>query len=901
MPRKLEFMVVNSSSHEENYSPEELKVHAPTARGWRSSRLCSYPQSLTLQLEDRSRVRKLQLLAHQYMIPSKVEFHIGDSLPNSSPLRRLGYVSLCDNQQTVFKARELKSVHVDAIGTHLRITLHQNHENLHNRFNQVALVAINVLGDSVDGNSFSTMPSREQLIEHYLGSGQQEAALDATYMGKCESISPLDDLAFDMYQDPEVAQLIRLLDQRKQQMVHQEKYEQARHLKQALADLQKVGERLARLEVEKRCALEKEQYEQAEQKRQQMEQYRRTVYHQLEAHQLLEPALISAAVSECSPCSLPSPVLSPVHTRLTVSTGTDQKSRRSKPQPDQSPEGPTESSPSSRPSFLHRPLSGLERRDRPAQRTSSPPEDLALLTSTTGPAGVSGEPEPLSEKAQREAGHAIQVFGETIVSAAYSKNWSYREDALESVQQRLKEASSCGSKEELRVMVRATVLLLKRSLQDKVSTVFQASLKLLFLLLSEVIPGAGLGRAEFSLCLEQTWPHLLPRIGDACNRLRLAAIAFVQEMSVLKDVRALQWIPCELVKPIRSTLPTRLVQSQAELLENLLAALGTNGSGFTLENIMTFCTGALAHSCSAVRGAAVRIILSMYQQHRAALLKYLPPNDHTARKNFIYKKIFDGFAKIDGTLVDETAGPQEQVQSLQEQLAALKENTDRDKSTKAQRQPAKEENLARRTTRASVLRPAKETTQVVATPESVGNYLDNLCIFCEHKDEAFTEDGLDRHYWKHCPMLRLCDHCKQVVEICSVTEHLLAECESQGSFSQCPQCTEAVPSEELGPHMEGPTCNPPSPGKASNHCPMCHANFKPGDESWKAHLMGPQGCTHNPRRAALDQRTQPLQGRAVDGSRMKQGWTVGPRGRPLGRGSRIPALAPTHRNAASKR
>ena len=56
----------------------------------------------------------------------------------------------------------------------------------------------------------------------------------------CESISPLDDLAFDMYQDPEVAHIIRLLDQRKQDAARQERLELARTLKQAIADLQKV-------------------------------------------------------------------------------------------------------------------------------------------------------------------------------------------------------------------------------------------------------------------------------------------------------------------------------------------------------------------------------------------------------------------------------------------------------------------------------------------------------------------------------------------------------------------------------------------------------------------------------------------------------------------------------------
>ena len=57
---------------------------------------------------------------------------------------------------------------------------------------------------------------------------------------KYESFSPFDDLAFEMYQDPEVAHLIRLMDQQKQDMVQQEKFEQAKYLRQAIADLQKV-------------------------------------------------------------------------------------------------------------------------------------------------------------------------------------------------------------------------------------------------------------------------------------------------------------------------------------------------------------------------------------------------------------------------------------------------------------------------------------------------------------------------------------------------------------------------------------------------------------------------------------------------------------------------------------
>jgi centrosomal protein CEP104 len=59
--------------------------------------------------------------------------------------------------------------------------------------------------------------------------------------------------------------------------------------------------------------------------------------------------------------------------------------------------------------------------------------------------------------------------------------------------------------------------------------------------------------------------------------------------------------------------------------------------------------------------------------------------------------------------------------------------------------------------------------------------------------ESFTEEGLDLHYWKHCPMLKRCTNCKQVVEIATYTDHLLNECEAKNNYSKCNRCTEAIP------------------------------------------------------------------------------------------------------------
>lgn len=56
------------------------------------------------------------------------------------------YVELSSNERTEFKARELKSVHVDAEGLYLKLVLHKNHVNRLNLYNQVGIIALNVIG-----------------------------------------------------------------------------------------------------------------------------------------------------------------------------------------------------------------------------------------------------------------------------------------------------------------------------------------------------------------------------------------------------------------------------------------------------------------------------------------------------------------------------------------------------------------------------------------------------------------------------------------------------------------------------------------------------------------------------------------------------------------------------------
>ncbi|XP_026966201.1 centrosomal protein of 104 kDa isoform X1 [Sagmatias obliquidens] len=875
MPHKIGFVVVSSSGHEDGFSARELMIHAPTVSGWRSPRFCQFPQEIVLQMVERCRIRKLQLLAHQYMISSKIEFYVSESLPEyfapyqAERFRRLGYVSLCDNEKTGCKARELKSVYVDAVGQFLKLIFHQNHINKYNVYNQVALVAINIIGDPADFSDESNITSREKLIDHYLGHNTEDPALEGTCSGKSDYISPLDDLAFDMYQDPEVAQIIRRLDERKREAAQRERYDDAKTLKQAIADLQKVGERLGRYEVEKRRAVEKEDYDLAKEKKQQMAHYRSQVYGRLQLHGLVDAELIRR------PLDLPLQPLvrsnSPRHQQPALSLpqpeerGTEnqfadlflQEKPSSHPL-DISPQhcvvdrSPPAAGP---PPKAHLKSLPYDERPLPATRkqpgaVATEPETRDTDSSEPPRAGTVGEPEPLTEKALREASSAVDVLGEALVAGAYSKTWSHREDALLALYKQLMDAPAATPKEDLKSTLRAAVFLIRRAVRDIVTPVFQASLKLLKMLITQYIPKHKLGKLETTHCVERTIPVLLTRTGDSSARLRVIASNFIQEMALFKEVKSLQLIPSYLVQPLKANSSAHLAMSQMALLARLLRDLGTEGMGFTVDSVMQFAVRALEHREHKVRDSAVGMILDLYAQHRALVLECLPPEESATRRSVLYKTLFEGFATIDGRPTDaeiraqKRAATEEAEKRKKEEIKALQGQSATLKEMQAEVQE-KESEAAKAENQDTQGRKAAPPN----APEIPDNhYLDNLCIFCGERSDSFTEEGLDLHYWKHCLMLTRCDYCKQVVEISSLTEHLLTECDKKDSFGECYRCSEAILKEELPRHIKTRDCNPAKAEKLANRCPLCHENFTPGEEAWKAHLMGPTGCTVNLRR-----------------------------------------------------
>eukprot|EP00923_Selenidium_pygospionis_P036638 GHVN01064246.1.p1 GENE.GHVN01064246.1~~GHVN01064246.1.p1 ORF type:complete len:979 (-),score=249.87 GHVN01064246.1:175-3111(-) len=151
---KLAFSIAYSSGDDPDFPSHELT--SQSSRGWQSARYCEYPQELVLEMHSPSHLTHIKLLSHQSNIASKIElysangpagaYHASGQHSGQLRFKRLGCISLDDNEKSQHQSREVKSVFLDAEGRYLKLVLFKNHPNIHNPLNQVGIVGLRVWG-----------------------------------------------------------------------------------------------------------------------------------------------------------------------------------------------------------------------------------------------------------------------------------------------------------------------------------------------------------------------------------------------------------------------------------------------------------------------------------------------------------------------------------------------------------------------------------------------------------------------------------------------------------------------------------------------------------------------------------------------------------------------------------
>eukprot|EP00116_Pleurobrachia_bachei_P001777 sb/3462039/ len=845
MSQKIKFNVVYATGSDDDFSSSALESHGPSVKGWRSERFCIYPQEIVVQLPSAIRLRKLQILSHQYLVTRKVELFIGSCRPGTSPsfqtatFNRLGYISFEPNEKTSFKARELKSVHLDCEGVFIKLVCHKNHVNNLNIFNQVGIVAVNVLGDF--------LPSDGPQSYRDITGGRAVVSDNAGVLGninKSNTAGLVDDITFGMYQDPEVAKVIQQLERKKHLAIEEEKYSFAKRLKQAISDLYQVGEKLGRLDREKKAAVAEENYDVAQAKKIQADEIRVVVFEELNIRNLLQEDRLDDVPNVL--------VRSPPH--QLPSMGHQEPPppvQQAVPPAQQAPPPPQPSPP------IRAPPSPVESQPRvPTRGSDRPIPTLAKQNDNSGSGGGGGEeesvpagdqngPDEQSMKAAHDLTQAVEMFTHPTVACLFCKQFALRERGLTEIGSVLDTLDTSSPTYSARGLVQV----FKQAFTDPVFNNLSQTVEMLKSLLGG--KNVTLPRGHMTDVVNHTFPVLLKRVGEN-PRVREAVEGLFLDLS---DIPALSPSLASLSVSVCKEKNPKVLTGRLMLLEKMVEKIGATEDGsYSEDTVMKFVAPTLSNTSRDVRDTAIRITIAMYREVGDPVRRYLPKDEPQLRKKqLIWKKIFESFDEIDGKPVNKPSEPSaedkkaQQVAALKAELASLRElaanaNVEIDEELK----PGNEHMKMKKGKKKKGPPPPAAAAppppiQEAADDDPTDEQLLQTCMFCSEQNDEFTPETLDVHFWRACPMLSRCGHCSQVVEIAGITTHLLTECSAQGKFEQCKKCQLARP--KKGSH----TCSA-APKRGESLCPLCTESVRDGEDGWREHLMGPKGCRKNPRK-----------------------------------------------------
>ncbi|XP_055901824.1 centrosomal protein of 104 kDa isoform X2 [Eupeodes corollae] len=705
MAKKIPFNVVFASDEDPSFPASELNSHGPTVHGWRSSPgNNTSPHDIVLRFHRPAKICRIQILAHQYLIPEKAELWLHyspkgiPSTPSSQCFDFLGFISLSDNSGTNFKSRELQSVTVNPRkGTHLKLRLSTPHRNDFNTEGQIALIAVNVLGEDLECNSNGAGG----------GGGEESSATAAagevqlTENGEPALASMCDDLLFSMYVEESIAEIIREMEEKKSKAVNDERFEYARKLKLCMTSLKVAGERLGRYSLAKRQAVQQEDFTTAKLRKEQIEMYRRAVLKQLLVDQLLErnglvaDNDLASEVYASKPTLPTAPSLQEVATALaeahftatmspksaqedksstdggssgggvgahstasdthsTHSTGSHRKSHDDIPN---SPKLNIGRSPS-RGSPMSSHQGSLRRRNKSAPRNSYEDyEERAIPTlrqECQGTALLEADPNRgrsrLNDRERRQAALPILVFGNELVEQFYSRQFQDREDGLMRLRNFLKGQETEGEcVAGANKVARSAALLLHRAVRDAVYSVFSQATETVRVLFLEFVP-SRVSQSEVARCVDRLLPELLAKSGDPSPRIHTLAQHTILSIAACPEVSEQHLVAPALSRTVSSGTHPRLALSRMQMLEQLVLSQGISTdkhSGLTCRALSECGCSGIHHPAEPVRKVAERILLLVYKVNPRLVRKQLPPDDDITRRNLLYRQLFTEFDKLD--------------------------------------------------------------------------------------------------------------------------------------------------------------------------------------------------------------------------------------------------------------
>lgn len=649
--------------------------HGERARGWYTERNAGFPAYVTARLRRASDLRQLRLLSHESKIAIAAHVYV---TTKDGRVKKLGTLRFESNAECGYKARELKTVHVNVKeATEVRLEFPGCHENARNDGRQIGLMALTLIGEVSERDSVSeAVTARTPLLGHRVMS----AAGDAT--------TEVDALT---------AEKIREVMVRKEHAVDAEDYDEAKRLRDVIAKLREFGVKVKVLQEEKMRAVDAEDYDEAKRLKIEIDKMRSNGYDDAftaasSPRSSVRSPSSSAQVTEEVRVLPPlgSPVAAAPSARATFSfddvpirskhadamrdlTGgkavehDENDIERSVSVASSAPKDPPRPKPieiTKSNTFREDDVSaaGMSNDEVPAVAAGRrvPPELEAeaaaffeqehedKVVSATKQSVKSSEEDdlpplaPLSPSEQVNAAPIIEAFGEDVIVKLFSQAWLHRETALQAINKRLIAAwENADSSAVVGAEPRETFHTLCKTLgdrlfNDKVANVTCAA--------AITLASAAKAYAEFVSARDvreavgDSMSLLVDKLGDTNPRLREsireALHAFASDAPGGVNILA-----NALCKPVQKLNLWRVLTGRLTLLLELVPTYGLDApekeNSFALEQVMKFATKCFDSANGEARGVAMKVVLACVDIVGSNVRTYLPRTLKSAIKDVI--------------------------------------------------------------------------------------------------------------------------------------------------------------------------------------------------------------------------------------------------------------------------
>jgi centrosomal protein CEP104 len=852
--QKIPFRIVHVSSEDEEYSVRELLNRTPFSRGWLSSRFCNYPQELLIEFPKPIKMREIQFLSHQYSIATKIEIFILP--PQSEKFKKIGYLSLDSNERSNFQARELKTVYTDYFCIRVKFNLLRCHNNSHNIYNQVGLIAISVLGEFPNIN---TMNDKNANIEN------------------------MEKLEDEMMYDPATLKRLKELYRAKKKAVELEDFDEAKRIKVAIDSLKSVSQSLIQLEERKKIAIKNDDFDAAKLIKYEIDRLRNAVAgaNINETNRKIAREQNMMNNMNNNPLQLPPGYpntgdktrmfntgnqkdYQPINNEYEMENDEDIYRIRNNINQGYQLEDPEKLNRINemQNNINQEPQNQIQNQNQNNQiKDTSDPFNQGskgvidvdnqkvggiglnfseMVEAQLKKAGLGGganaeegiSDEQLNAEAYKFAEPLIPVLTFPLIKLLFAQQWKNKESGFQQLNKEINDYPNSmvfGSKSPEEIVV-ACLGACAYVLRSNISQALLAAMDLinnLFNKFSNIKP-EGLTKSDFDKYVHDCIRLLIDHIGDPNIKLKERLENTLLEFgnySIIGNRILFEHI-------ISGQVKKNLINSKNHLsgrynfLHRLIQNFGYNENEVPLETIMTYAIKGYTNPQVAVRDAALNLIVILYK-FAGDKIRPFYANLRPAQIN----NIEDNIAQNDELNDNINNGNNEQY------------NNDIEPGDYVY-----DDNNINNNENDEMVNNSQMLSKEQQNDYNMNNDdTEHTCQFCGLFNPNFTSEQIDLHQFRECPMLIPCFKCKQIVEISSLNHHFLNECAQKKQFKQCPRCKEAVLIKDYEAHVADKSCNPFKSSNVCNRCPLCHNDITPnGKVGWEIHLME-QMCPNNPR------------------------------------------------------